>query len=245
MEINGILFISEHHFRQTLINDMNEKQIEKEQKLGEWGVIDGPLMREVLDNYLVNPDFSEKVLEIQRLKSIVTKPRIRAFIGQKIKMKDYPAWNGPQIKTLNNMREHAISMNVDIPDLTDSISALCIWEEGPRITPLVRLDNFDGESYMTSEMFRCIFGTSIMNESEIQELKPKFKYNLDISLWLHLNDKGKFVLPKVKTDLEPKFRIRSINFEDWKEITADYISRGCVCPEYVERDDISLKQVEL
>lgn len=225
---------------------MNEKQQEKELKLGDWGVVDGSLMREVLDNYLLNPDFSDKVLEIQRLRSITQKPRIRAFIGQGLKMKDYPSWNDHQMKSLRKLQDmaKAVNANMDVPDFTESIASLCIWEDGPRITPIVREDSLEEENFLTSRIFRDIFGLSILSEDEKKDLKP-LKINLELSLWLHINDEGKYELPALKTKLEPKFRIRGMDFEVWKEITADYIKKGCVCPDYVEKDDIDLKQITL
>lgn len=226
---------------------MNEKQQEKELKFGDWGVIDGPLMRDVLDQYLLNPDFSNKVLEIQRIKSIITRPRIRAFIGQKIKMTDYRAYNEDSIKSLEKLYKMVKRYRPDdeIEVFTNSIAAFCVWEDGPRISPLVRQDFIDhDECFYKTRIFTDMFGTSILSEDEKKDLKLP-KINLDLSLWLHINDKGQFEIPALKTSLEPKFRVRAMDFETWKEITKDYISRGCVCPEYVEKDDITLNQINV
>ena len=227
---------------------MEEKQRRKKEKnLGKWGIVDGSLMREVLDNYLLNPDFSEKVLEIQRLRSITQRPRIRAFIGQGIKMKDYPTWNLTQMDSLRRLRDTVKNMRGgadDIPDFTNSVSALCIWEDGPRITPLLREDNVGEVGFLTEPIYQDIFGESILLESEKKDLKPK-EVNLELSLWLHINNKGKYLLPLLKTPIEPKFRIRAMNLSTWRDITADYIKHGCVCPDYVEKDDIPLSQIEL
>lgn len=208
-----------------------------------WSNVDGKMMREILDNYLMNPEFSNKILEILRLRSIVFEPRIRVFLGQGIRMRDYPEYNLPQIQSLNNLRENLLKAGIpkeDVPDFVESVSSICFWEGGPRVTPLVKKE-IDLE-YATLTSISDTFGDSILYPEELK-IKKERRLPLHLSFWMHIDEKrGKYVLPSLTRE-KPIFRIRSIELEAWRKITEEYISLGNVCPDYISEDDIKLSDI--
>lgn len=213
-----------------------------------WCNIDGDLMRTTLDNYLLNPVFSDKVLEILRIRSVAFEPRIRIFIGQSIKMSDYPEYNVVQIQSLINLRNNIINSGVpesDVPDFVESVSSICFWEGGPRVTPLVTKEQ-DSNFYTTLATIIDTFGNSILTKEEIERNndKKRNKLPLELSFWLHVNSEGKYLLPSLDPKLTPLFRVRSIDIDTWKKATEEYIKTGN-CPEYISKDDVKLSEINM
>lgn len=222
----------------------------KELNLGEWGIVDGPMMRDILDCFILRSEFEDKVLELQRIQSLFTSPGIRFFIGQKIKMTDYREWNSEELKKLELLNDMAKMANVNEEerriDFVDSVCAMCMWEAGPRITPLL-CKGFSGQ-YVTNKMFHDIFGKSILREGEKYRKSSEEERkdgNSTLGLWLHETDEGKYELPTLRgSKYEPKFRIRIMDFKVWKTITDEYIKMGCVCPDYIMKDDIKEELID-
>lgn len=222
--------------------------------LGKWGIIDGPLMREVLENFFKNPDYKDKVLEIQRVRSIVSRPKIRAFIGQRFKMTDYMEFNMATFDALKKLGTAAKMIMKDVPDFTEADCSLCTWEDGPKIVPIYvnnlgmwAQEKIDGKGF--AQLMLDVFGETVLEEKELEEAKhtrlilyPKPKKNLGVELWMHETEPGKYRVPGESTE-DRVFRVRIMDYDTWKSLTDEYIRSGFRFPEALTQDDIKREDI--
>lgn len=235
--------------------------------LGRWGIVDGPLLREIMDMYLLDPRLENKVLEVQNLLSLRDNPEnhVRVFFGRGINIKDA---DEDQLDWLVGLKKRlTIKMNLlgldtkEIPDLVDFDFAMCMWERGSKITPIQPQsigDSKNSLSFKNSAVCLYGLGDTFLTSEEIAENFPESELKdrkslakIHMAFWFYIDKDGKYVLPAfnereaIMDGLVPKFRIRSMELDTWREMTKDYKDNGNVCPEFVRKDDIKPTDMNL
>lgn len=222
--------------------------------MNKWSLVDGEMMREIFEAYKNEPSLSKEVLEIQLLDQLALRPtNIRVFISSGFSIEnDYPEYN-------KLIREAIAVIKTQIPTLSDTRPIMCMWEDGPRLSPMpsdlnggpatVTNMTLFGRSFFTEEeivdileVSKNISGTLKKSIAEFKNTKMKFwmypiKQNNGTYVYVSPSSKG------VPANVQPMYRIRSLNLEEWRTYTDRYIKNDYIAPEEITKEDISVNDI--
>lgn len=180
-----------------------------------WNEISIEMFKEIFTSFWKGEDVSKgKVLEIQNLPAIKSECEdIRIYFGGDIKLYDWKEYNKVHIMLLENMTER---MGIPLSEIIgeEKFSMCMLNETKPKITPLGLPDHFD-------LIWSTCFGGKIKDN-------VKQFVKIPLNLW-YIKDKNGTKTCDVSEDAGPRYsdtekyvRIRSIDFEDWKEMISKH-----------------------
>ena len=216
----------------------------------DWNEIDIELFKDVFTAYFSHKgSLDNKVLEIQNLRSISSgSPEARVFFGSGIKIENYKKWNSCALA----ISEALTSMFGSFPDFRkfeDCEISMCIFEQGPIIIPIGSTPGHDKiilSSYFGIDVSKTSDNINLLQViDKLKEKRQNTKSSLNLYYYSKDNDKKYYLCDKNDSkEFVKKVRLRTMDLDEWKQLTHDYIISGYKLPENIYKDDVNKKDIE-